>query len=194
MIPQLFAYLILPIYIYSTYDYIRLIQNKQVSPKIVSWGLWFLFNFVIVSVALYNKTNFLDILTSFVSCIGALLVTTFAFIQNKNNLKISQLDWICIAISLIGMTISFFVNNPFLTIVAVLVADTFSYIPNIKHALKNPEQESLLTWILVVIAKTIGLLTIQNYTFFTLVPQIQSFILNFLIFLPVVARAITKRK
>jgi hypothetical protein len=194
MIPQLFAYLILPIYIYSTYDYIQLIQKKQVNPKVVSWGLWFLFNFVVVGVALYNKINFLDIFTTFVACICALLVTIFALIYNQTRLKITKLDWVCIIISLVGMSISFFVNNPFLTIIAVLVADTFSYIPNIKHAIKNPEQESLLTWILVIVAKTIGLLTIKEYTFFALVPQIQSFALNFCIFLPVVVGAIIKRK
>ena len=166
MIPQHFAYLILPIFIYSVWDYIVLILKDKVSPKIVSWGLWSFSNLTAFIVAIYKNQQFMDLFGLFAASVCCGTVAIFGLTRKNKSLEIGKLDWVCIALTLIGILVSLVTTNLFWALIFAMIADVSACVPTFINAFVNPEKEGLTNFSLAMLCKIIGFLVIKDYNFY----------------------------
>jgi uncharacterized membrane protein len=137
--------------------YIRDMFRGRSKPNLVTWGLWAFAPLVATGAALSAGADLWATVRIFMSGFGPLLVFLFAFVARQSYWKLSKLDYVCGALSVLALFVWLGANSPLTAILLSAVADLFATVPTLIKAWKYPETETLYTYFIGLFTASIAI-------------------------------------
>lgn len=141
--------------------YIWALSQKGTRPNVASWLSWLLLD-VVILLAMWSSGE--NILQMSAYTVGTLFVV-WAVIRMNPEMKFSLVDVTCLGLVAFAITIWFFFGNPELAIFLGLVGVTVGTIPMWVGLHKEPSNESLYPWGLIVMGGICAVLGIETWSF-----------------------------
>lgn len=164
MIDERFVFLGLALNFIGTFSYLVETIKGRVKPNKVTWFLWAVVPLIAFSAEIKKGVGLASLMTFMVG-FGPLLVFLASFINRKSFWKAQTLDYICGAISLVGILLWYITKEGNVAILFSIIADGTAAIPTMIKSYKAPETESYNVFLLSAISALITLLTIREWNF-----------------------------
>lgn len=141
--------------------YISDIVRGKTKPNVVSWLTWTVLLVIATSAAFAAHQPRSAILT-----LGDLIGTgtTLVLGLKYGIAKFSWLDGICQGLAVVGLLLWFIFNSPEIAIISAVIIDFIASVPTIHHSWLNPEEETYQTFLLLVVASGLTLISLTNLT------------------------------
>ncbi|HEX5456065.1 MAG TPA: hypothetical protein VFW77_01730 [Candidatus Saccharimonadales bacterium] len=165
MIDERFIILAVLIDFIGSGGYILDTLKGSTKPNRVTWFLWTLIPAVALAGMIQEGASKTALILAFVFGFIPLLVFIASFINKKSFWKITKFDWICAALSIIGIAAWLVTNDGNLAIIFSIITDTLATLPTLVKGFKAPETESWLVYLNAATASAITLLTLKNWDF-----------------------------
>ncbi len=136
----------------------------RVKPNRVSFLLWSVAP-LIAFFAQVKQGVGLEALMTFSTGFMPLTVFIASFVNKRAEWKITRFDWICGALSLLGLALWMITKVGNVAIFFSIVADGFAAVPTIVKAYRYPDTEIAWPWISTVVGVILTLLTLSKFTF-----------------------------
>ena len=136
----------------------------KTKPNRVTWFLWALAPLIAVSAQLAEGVTWAALMTFMVG-FGPLLIFIASFVNRKAYWKITKLDIVCGAISLLALVLWLVTGKGLLAITFSILADLIAGVPTLVKAFNEPETEHHSVFRNGALSATITLLTIKEWTF-----------------------------
>ena len=164
MINQNFIYLSLLFAIIGYGGYIIDTWKGVTQPNRVSWSLWALA--ALVTLASQHKLNGgIQLLYTAMQVILPLTIFLVSFRDKKAYWKLTRYDFLCGAVSLVGILVLLFTHRPLAALWLGILSDFFASIPTLTKCYTNPETESWRTYFFAVLSSLIAVLTVKPWAF-----------------------------
>jgi hypothetical protein len=164
MISQNYIYLSLLFAVIGYGGYIRDTWRGETKPNRVSWSLWALA--ALVTLASQQKLNGgIQLLYTAMQVILPLTIFLVSFKDKKGYWKLTSFDYICGAISLVGIGLLLFTHHPLAALWLGIFTDFFASIPTIKKCYTDPDSESWKTYFFAIISSLTAVLTVKPWAF-----------------------------
>lgn len=167
MLPSYFVFLTLPVSIYYTLKYIQDTLSNKIQPNIVSWAVWATASLLSFFVALSTGIPFLELFSTFISGLVPLIIVLVLIFVNKGKFIFSKLDIFCFGLAILGL-ILWKILGPIYGYGFGLLADMTGFVPTLVKTFKNPKSETIPVYVMGMISSVINILTLQNFSLFTL--------------------------
>lgn len=136
----------------------------KVQPNRITWILWALFPMITFVAQLVQGVGGI-VWVSFVSGFTPILIVIASFFSAKAYWKTEKIDYYCLALGLIGITLWALTKNANLAILFSIFADLAAAAPTIRKAYLHPHTESWAAFGLSSIGFALGLLSIHVWIF-----------------------------
>ncbi|MCA9341182.1 hypothetical protein KC952_01490 [Candidatus Saccharibacteria bacterium] len=146
----------------ATYAY-HTVRGKT-KPNRVTWFLWALAPLIAVSAQWLEGVTWAALMTFMVG-FGPLIIFIASFINKKAYWRITKLDIICGAISVLAIILWAATGQGIVAVLLSILADFAAGIPTLIKAYKKPETEHYGVFRNGAISALITLLVIDNWTF-----------------------------
>ena len=146
----------------ATYAY-HTVRGKT-KPNRVTWFLWALAPLIAVSAHWLEGVTWAALMTFMVG-FGPLIIFIASFINKKAYWRITKLDIICGAISVLAIILWAATGQGIVAVLLSILADFAAGIPTLIKAYKKPETEHYGVFRNGAISALITLLVIDNWTF-----------------------------
>jgi hypothetical protein len=123
--------------------YLRAVLRGVVRPRLVSWGVWVIL-LILITISAVRAGETTSAILSGVSAVECLLVVIVGWRMGSRTL--GGLDVLAVAGALIGLFCLIFTHDPLLAMAVTVAIDGIAYLPTLKHAWEDPEEESLLSF------------------------------------------------
>lgn len=164
MINENFVYLGFAIGFIGGLSYLIDVVKGKVKPNRVSWFLWALAPMIAFAAQIKQGVG-LEAILSFSVGFNPLLIFIASFVNKKSVWKLTKFDFICGALSLLGILLWLLTKNPNLAILFAILADGLASLPTILKSWRDPETENYWVFLCGIINSGIVLLTIRNWSF-----------------------------
>jgi hypothetical protein len=142
--------------------YYRDILKGKTRPHIYSWSLWGLLTILLVALQMRGGAG----AATWVTAAAGLLCIGVVFLSIKNGRRdITRSDTIVGIISLLAIFFWLVVDQPITSIILVIIADMFAFIPTIRKSYNDPHSETLSLYITNAFRFCLALGAVENYTF-----------------------------
>jgi len=149
---------------FSYFIYFRSIIKWESKPHVISWFIWGLISFVIFSIQIYDNAWIWAFNIWFV----AFLCFLIAFISLKKwSTKINKSDYISLAFWVLSIILWIFSNNPFFSVILLILVDIFWFIPTILKSIKKPFEETEVAYFLAWEWYLMSIFAMENISFLT---------------------------
>ncbi|MFH1832535.1 MAG: hypothetical protein ABH816_00010 [Candidatus Levyibacteriota bacterium] len=166
----------------SAFVYLFATVRGEVKPNRVTFFLWALVSFIAFAAQVKQGVGIQSLFTLFSGLIP-LSILIASFVNKKSFWKLGTFDYICGALSLIGLLLWYITKVGNIAIFCSILADAFAYIPTLRKSYYFPETENGLSYFLSATGAAITALTITVWNFQTYAFPIYVFILDFVIFI-----------
>lgn len=141
--------------------YFRDIFLKKTQPHAYSWLIWTILQVVGVLAQLKDGGGYgaWALGVGVISCF-AIFLLSFKY-GTKN---ISRFDFLCLLASLVAIVFYLKLSNPVWSILVVTGIDFVGFLPTYRKGWKEPETETVSTYIMSASANLLSLFALQNYT------------------------------
>ncbi len=136
----------------------------RVRPNKVGWLLWSIAP-LIAFFAMIKQGVGAEAWTTFIVGFIPLLVFAASFVNKKAYWEITKLDYICGALSVLGLILWMVTRVGNIAIIFSIMADGLASFLTIHKSYKEPESESHLVYTLGIVNAAIGLLVIKDWNF-----------------------------
>lgn len=136
----------------------------KTKPNRVTWFLWALAPLIAFSASIKDGVGLPSLMTFMVG-FGPLIIFLCSFVNRKAFWKISTLDIVCGAISILALVLWLVTGSGFIAILFSILADLIAGIPTLVKAYKSPETENYSVFLFGSISAIITLLAIDKYEF-----------------------------
>ena len=136
----------------------------KVKPNRVSFLLWSIAPFIAFAAQIKQGVGIESLMTF---STGFLPILTFgaSFVNKKAEWKITRFDWVCGALSILGLILWLITKVGNIAITFSILADGLAAVPTIVKAYKYPDTELAWPWIATVFGVILTLLTLSEWTF-----------------------------
>lgn len=142
--------------------YYRDIIKGEIRPHIYSWSLWGLLTILLVALQIKGGAG----PATWVTAAAGLLCVGVVILSFKNGKKdITTSDTFVAALSLAAIIFWIIVDQPIISIILVIVADTLAFIPTVRKSWHDPYTETLSLYITNAIRFFLALAAVETYTF-----------------------------
>lgn len=149
---------------FSYFIYFRSIIKWESKPHVISWFIWGLISFVIFSIQIYDNAWIWAFNIWFV----AFLCFLIALISLKKwSTKINKADYISLAFWVLSIILWIFSNNPFFSVILLILVDIFWFIPTILKSIKKPFEETEVAYFLAWGWYLMSIFAMENISFLT---------------------------
>lgn len=149
---------------FSYFIYFRSIIKWESKPHVISWFIWWLISFVIFSIQIYDNAWIWAFNIWFV----AFLCFLIALISLKKwSTKINKADYISLAFWVLSIILWIFSNNPFFSVILLILVDIFWFIPTILKSIKKPFEETEVAYFLAWGWYLMSIFAMENISFLT---------------------------
>lgn len=142
------------------------VLKGKVKPNRVSWFLWALAPLIAFTAQIQQGVGLESVLTFSVGFIP-LLIFIASFVNKKSEWKLTKFDFICGALSILGIFLWLITKDANLAILFAIIADTLASIPTIVKSWKEPETENYWVFLGGIINSGVALLIIKEWNFAT---------------------------
>jgi len=146
----------------STIPYIVDIVKGKTKPNIVTWFVWSVL-IGIGAAALFAENQVPAALLLLGDGIATFAVVLFGLKHGKA--KLDAFDAGCFIGAIVGLILWLIFDSPMIAVVATIVIDLIGTMPTIRHSWFHPEEETVITFALGVIATTLTLISLPSYEF-----------------------------
>ena len=171
--------------IIANFPYIRDILLKKTKPHLFTWFIWSLLTvlsfFILISEGAGTGAWVTGVTA--MTCLG---IFVLAFFFGERKITIS--DWICLVLAFFALILWKNVNDVFLAMIMIVIADTLGFIPTFRKSFYRPQEETLSTYFLVTCKHVLTFLALQAYTPTTILYPGILFLTNFLFVVLLVVR------
>lgn len=164
MINENFVFAAAALNLLASLSYVKLTLQGKVRPNRVSFFLWSLAPMIAFAAQLSQGVGLISVMTLAVG-LGPLLILIASFLNKKSVWQLSRFDFVCGAVSLLGLALWIITKEGNLAIVFSLLADAFASIPTIVKSYTDPESENGTLFLLSGIGALITMMTITEWTF-----------------------------
>jgi hypothetical protein len=144
-------------------SYIIATLRGRTQPNRVTWLLWAVAPLIAFAAEVRDGVG-LQVWMTFIFGFGPALVFIASFVNRRAVWKLGWFDFMCGALSLLGLALWWGTRTNEVAILFAIAADTFAAIPTIIKAYRHPETEHVLIFWLAIITGTITLLTVDHWT------------------------------
>lgn len=164
MIDQKFVLLAALINIMGSGTYAWNTIKGKTKPNRITWFLWALAPLIAFSAQFGEGVGWASLMTFMVG-FGPLLIFAASFVNRKAYWKITRLDIICGAISVLALVLWLATGTGLIAIIFSIIADLVAAVPTLIKSFKEPETEHPSVFRNGAISATITLLTISDWQF-----------------------------
>jgi hypothetical protein len=144
--------------------YARDIFKNKTKPHLYTWLIWGITQGTAAVALLYGGGKFGSI-SLIVGIIFVFIICLLSFKYGTKDITIS--DKIILALALLAIVIWWQLDNPIIAVLMVSAIDGVGYIPTIRKSFKNPWNETLSSWIIIVIVNALALIANAKYNLLT---------------------------
>jgi uncharacterized membrane protein len=166
MINQNFVFLAVIIGFAGNAVYVLDTLKGRNRPNRVSWFMWTLAPFIAFAAQLSEGVGIQSLLT-FMAGVCPLLVLIASFMNKKAVWKLTRFDFLCGALSLLGLILWLVTRHAGIAIIFAIAADALAAVPTIMKSYTDPDSEGWINYLTAAIAAGITLLTVPDWTFST---------------------------
>lgn len=145
-------------------SYLIDVLKGKVKPNRVSWFLWALAPMIALAAQIKQGVGLESLLTFSVG-FNPLLIFLASFVNKKSVWKLTKFDFICGALSILGIFLWLVTKNANLAILFAILADGLASIPTVIKSWRDPETENYWVFLAGAVNSGIVLLTIKNWSF-----------------------------
>lgn len=167
----------------GNFNYILNTIKGRTKPNRVTWSLWCVLSTITFLAMLDKHAAVTALIATFASALITFATVCASFFDKKAYWKITQLDYICGALSLFGIFAWLVTQEGNLAIVFTLSADLFATMPTIVKSYKFPDTESWPNYAGGALSALITILTVKVWTFASIAWPADIFILCSFIFI-----------
>jgi len=153
----------------------------KIQPNRVTWFLWALAPLIAFVAEVKQGVGLQSLMTFSVGFIP-LCVFIASFFNKKAVWKLGTLDYLCGALSILGLLLWWVTKVGNIAIVFSILSDALAAVPTIIKSVRMPESESYNVYFAGWVNAGITLLTISNWNFATWGFPVYMLVLNFLLF------------
>lgn len=150
--------------IIGSVSYLRDVIRGKAKPNRTTWFLWALAPLAAFAASLGEGVGIRATMTFMVG-FGPLLVFIASFINPQAYWKLTRLDYVCGALSLIGLGLWWVTGDGLLAIGLSILADALAGVPTVVKSFKFPETENYHVFVGGTLSAAITLLTIDTWDF-----------------------------
>jgi hypothetical protein len=166
MISENFVFLAAALNLIGSLGYVRDTLWGHTKPNRVTWFLWALAPLIAFGAMIDEEVGVQSLMTFMVG-FGPLLVFVASFVNRKSVWRLGRFDYICGALSLIGLLLWLITGEGVIAIAFAILADGLAAAPTVRKSYIAPETESGLVFLLSAISAGVTLLTIDEWNFAT---------------------------
>lgn len=161
----------------SYIPYIRDIILGKTKPHFFSWLIWFILTAVGFFIQISNGAGagaWFNGLMIFIC--GYVMISGLV----KGKKEIVPVDYVSLFLALIAVYFWLIIKEPTLSIILVIMADFFGYIPTLRKVYVHPYSETLVTYEINSFRLILALFALERFTFLTASYHIYMIIINIL--------------
>lgn len=165
--------------------YYRDILKGKTRPHVYSWSLWGLLTVLLVALQIKGEAGS----STWVTASAGLLCGGVVILSLKNGKRdITQSDTLVAILSLIAIGFWWFVNQPIISMILVIIADSLAFIPTVRKSWTQPYSETLSLYVTNAVRFFLALASVQSYTFLSVSWTLFWAVLNALFSLMLIVR------
>lgn len=146
----------------SYIPYYRDILRGTTRPHLVSWSLWGLLSLLLIVLQLRGGAGY----ATWVTAAAGMLCGGVILLSFKDASKvITNHDLLVAALSLIAIGFWWFVDQPVISMIFVILADGLAFIPTVRKSWHNPHSETMSLYAINTVRFFLVLIAVENYTF-----------------------------
>ncbi len=161
MLKEIFAVLGAGIILTCTLPYIVDIVRGKTKPNVVTWITWSLL-IGIGAAALFASHQPRAALLLTADTIATFAVVLFGL--KYGMAKLDRFDIFCQIGAIMGLIFWLVFNSPMIAIVATITIDFIGTVPTLRHSWSHPEEETVITFVLGIVATSFTLLSLKSYS------------------------------
>ena len=151
---------------YWYYSYIQWIITWKNIPHIFSWGIWWL----TTSIAFFAQLSAWWWFGSAMLWFSAFLSFVIMFLAFRYwKSSIDRTDWYSLIIAMFAIWFWIVTKNPFYASLFAMLADLLGFIPTFRKTWRHPQDEPMNYYHLSNIRHILGLLSLSNYNWTTMI-------------------------
>ncbi|MBI2086237.1 hypothetical protein HYT74_02765 [Candidatus Daviesbacteria bacterium] len=181
MLNEKFIFLGLAIAALGSIKYLLETIKGKAKPNRVTFFLWALAPLIAFAAEIKQGVGIQSLVTFWVG-FSPLIILIASFVSNKSQWKLGTFDYICGALSLVGLMFWFITRVGNIAIIFAILADGLAAIPTIIKTYYHPETESRWVYLTSAIFALLTLLTLINWDFAYYSFPLYTIILNLIIF------------
>lgn len=136
------------------------VWRSKTRPTLSSWIAWLIMDTVVYLSMKAGGENASQLLAYIGGIIGVLAISAY----KRAAMGWGWFDTVCIVVTSIAVVGWVQSGDPTVAIIFSMVAAVVSSLPVLKNALKLPENEVFLGWLLITIGGVLGIATVTNWT------------------------------
>lgn len=171
-------------------SYIKDTIKGKTKPNRITWLMWSIAP-IIATFAAFSEGVTWTIIPTFMAGFGPLLVFISSFVNKKSYWKLSKIDYICGAFSVLALILWALTSKASIAIVFSILSDLTASIPTLIKAWKQPETESTAPFSAGLFAQFTALFAIKSWSFAELAFPIYLVLINIVLILTIVRKKIT---
>lgn len=141
--------------------YYRDVLKGNTRPHVYSWSLWGLLTILIVALQVKGGAGSATWVTA---AAGLLCLGVVALSLKGGKKDITTSDTITAILSLIATGFWLIADQPVVSIILVVLADTLAFVPTVRKSWNQPYAETLSLWVTNSIRFTLALIAVEHYT------------------------------
>lgn len=165
MIDERFVIIAVLIGLIGNFDYIYNTIKGRTKPNRVTWSLWALIPIISFSAMLSKDVGITPLILTFMSGFIPLMTLFASFLGKKAFWEITRFDYICGALSLLGVAGWILTGEGNVAIIFAIVSDVLATLPTLVKSYKFPETERWPNYLAGSFSGLVTLLTIDKWTF-----------------------------
>jgi hypothetical protein len=165
------------------------IVRGKTRPNIVTWFTWTLLLIIGTAgafVAHQNRSAFLTLGDTIGTGLTLILGLKYGIA------KFTRLDIFCQIGAVIGLLLWWYFDSPAVGIVAVVIIDFIAAVPTLYHSWHKPQEETWQTFLVLVVASTLTITVLSNYTVASLAYPVYLLFIDFAVAAVVVFRRLSQ--
>lgn len=164
MLSEKFIILAVLISVFGGLNYLISTVKGRTKPNRVTWFLWALAPMIAFGAELNEGVGMRSLVTFMVG-FNPMLIFVASFVNKKSVWKVTNFDYMCGVISIIGIVVWLITRTNSIAILFAIIADAAAAIPTIIKSYKFPETESYIGYLTGIISTGIGLLVLDEWGF-----------------------------
>ncbi|MBV6624110.1 MAG: hypothetical protein KI793_14420 [Rivularia sp. (in: Bacteria)] len=141
--------------------YVVAIQQKKTQPNKATWCIWAIVG-IILCTSYYLSGAINTIWVPLALAIGHVVIAILAFIYGKGSWN--SFDKTCILGAAISLVLWWHYKSPLIALSINIAIDFLGALPTIRKSYREPETEDLLSWIIFLLAHTLNLIAIKQWS------------------------------